>query len=86
MITLLAIDPIFAFAFYADDAKNIKFMYGEGFEIHESNQEDMDAELDIEYYTLTDKQFQDETALHEYVMKEHATAIGKLEDEWDIHT
>ena len=84
MITLLAYDPLYAFAFYADDAKRIKFMYGEGFEIHDSDQEDMDAELDVEYYTLTNKQFNNETALHEYLMSEHFTAIEKLEDDFGV--
>lgn len=78
MITLLAYDPCYKFAYFSDANNQLKFLYVEGHEIHDSDVSDMSHELDCDEYIYDIRKFRDDIELAQFVNEAHLNLVRKL--------
>lgn len=84
MITLLAYDPCYKFAYFSDVHNQLKFMYVEGHEIHDSDVSDMSRELDNDEYVYDIRKFHDDIELAQFVKEEHLNILRTLIETDDL--
>lgn len=84
MITLLAYDPCYKFAYFSDVHNQLKFMYVEGHEIHDSDVKDMSYEIDHEAYVYNIRKFRDDIELAQFVNEEHLNLLRTLIETDDL--